>query len=468
MAAEDEFLFTVAKRAMLSSLADPDAINYRQQILGDCLRHPDVIRTIYRIAVDAIAGEKKIYRSIFYYPAAVLRRSVEALEFFVGMLKELRALSDEHAEEFSSDGFTEFFRMLTKELGDEYFATINMHLKQLRFRSGVLISADLGQGNKGTNYVLRKPRHEAKGWLRRITDKDHPSYSFTIADRDDAGLRALSELADRGVNLVANALAKSTDHILSFFTLLRTELAFYIGCLNLHERLTGKGEPACFPVPHALSATPTLNGSGLYDPCLSLTLPDHVVGNDIAADGRSLVMITGANEGGKSTFLRSVGLAQLMTQCGMFVAARSLHVVVCEGVFTHYKREEDATMHSGKLDEELSRMSTIVDQLNPNSVVLFNESFAATNEREGSEIARQIVHALLEKGIRVLFVTHLYDLAHGFYEQALPTALFLRAERHPDGRRTFALSAGEPAPTSYGEDLYRRVFGTTSDPGAVR
>ena len=58
---------------------------------------------------------------------------------------------------------------------------------------------------------------------------------------------------------------------------------------------------------------------------------------------------------------------------------------------------EDSTLESGKLDEELSRMSEIVDHLSPNALILFNESFAATNEREGFEIARQIVRALLER-----------------------------------------------------------------------
>jgi len=57
----------------------------------------------------------------------------------------------------------------------------------------------------------------------------------------------------------------------------------------------------------------------------------------------------------------------------------------------------------------------------------------------------------------VFFVTHLFDPAHGFYEQELATALFLRAERQPDGRRTFRVVEGEPVPTSYGEDAYRRV-----------
>src|SRR5438552_1876335 len=93
----------------------------------------------------------------------------------------------------------------------------------------------------------------------------------------------------------------------------------------------------------------------------------------------------------------------------MFAPAESFSANVCDGLFTHYKREEDATMKSGKLDEELSRMSQIVDQITPGSMVLFNESFAATNEREGSEIAKQIVSALLEEHIKMFFVTHLYE-----------------------------------------------------------
>lgn len=177
------------------------------------------------------------------------------------------------------------------------------------------------------------------------------------------------------------------------------------------------------------------------------------------ADGKSLVMITGANQGGKSTLLRSLGLAHLMMQSGMFVGAQSFRASVCAGVFTHYKREEDATMRSGKLDEELARMSEIAGRITPHSILLCNESFASTNEREGSEIARQVVCAMLDKQIKVFFVTHMYDLAHGFYAQGLDTALFLRAERQPDGRRTFKLAEREPLPTSYGEDSYRRIFG---------
>jgi DNA mismatch repair ATPase MutS len=107
-------------------------------------------------------------------------------------------------------------------------------------------------------------------------------------------------------------------------------------------------------------------------------------------------------------------------------------------------------------------MSEIADRLTADSMLLFNESFAATNEREGSEIARQIVSALLEKGFKVFFVTHQYTFASGLHAQRLKNSLFLRAERESDGTRTFKLVVAEPLQTSYGEDLYNQIFGETA------
>lgn len=127
-------------------------------------------------------------------------------------------------------------------------------------------------------------------------------------------------------------------------------------------------------------------------------------------------------------------------------------------MLTHYKREEDVTMESGKWDEELSRMSDIVEHIRPDAIVLFNKSFASTNELEGSEIASQIVRALLDKQVKVFFVTHLYQFANGFFERGMKVATFLRAERRPDGTRPFKLIESGPLQTSYGEDLYQAIF----------
>jgi DNA mismatch repair ATPase MutS len=458
MALSDKFLFDVARKAVLLGTTDLETILYRQSVVRDCLKNGAIVRDMYQIAIEAIEREKKSYWSYFNrYPSGILHRAVDVLQLFVGMLRRLRAVADQHAARFDSAGFARFFGMLREELSDEYFASIEEHLRTLKLRDGALISAELGKGNKGGGYILHKAPHRKWGWIERIFGPKQAAYTFYLHPRDDGGVRALSELTDRGVNLVANALAQSMDHILSFFQMLRSELAFYVGCLNLRERLDEIGEPLCFPVPVAAGERKH-SFSGLYDVCLSLCSGKRPVGNNANADNTNLVIITGANQGGKSTFLRSIGLAQLMMQAGMFVTAESLCCEVRDRLFTHYKREEDTTMESGKLDEELGRMSGIVDNITPNSMVLFNESFAATNEREGSEIARQITAALVEQGVKVFFVTHLYDFAHGFHERKLVNALFLRAERQSDGTRTFRLEAGEPLQTSYGKDLYDAIF----------
>ena len=116
-------------------------------------------------------------------------------------------------------------------------------------------------------------------------------------------------------------------------------------------------------------------------------------------------------------------------------------------------------MTSGRLDDELRRMSVIAGQIGPHCLMLFNESFAGTNEREGSEIGHQVVRALLEAQIKVFFVTHRFDFAERFHRQHAGSTLFLRAERQPDGRRNYKLAVKEPLPTSYGEDLYYRLGG---------
>jgi hypothetical protein len=480
MARGDEFLFAVAKRVVLSGLSnDLQTIQYRQKVFQDCLNHSAIVRELYALAAEAMEKEKKSYYwGLMHYPDSVLRRSIEVMGKFLSSIRKLRNIADTHAGQFVSQGWTAFFAMLQRELSDEYLARVQCHLEQLKFRNGVLLSAGLGKGNKGTNYVLhvlpqpyrrsweplrwlasgRLTRVVREEWLARLLGRRPLVFEFVLHPRDESGARALAGLRDRGIGLVANALAQSADHVRSFFSMLQTELAFYVGCLNLHEQLVRKGQPTCFPLPVATEER-RLRFRGVYDVCLALSMDRHVIGNDANADGRDLVIVTGANQGGKSTFLRSLGVTQLMMQSGMFAPADSFCSSIRDGLFTHYKREEDPRMKSGKLDEELSRMSDIVDHITSHSMILFNESFAATNEREGSEIARQIVSALLDKQVKIVYVTHLYELAHGFYRQNQGNVLFLRAERQAGGARTFKLAEGEPLQTSFGGDLYNSIFG---------
>lgn len=467
MAGEDDCIYVVARKELLTGAANDEAtIRYRQEVFVDCLASPQIIRSIYAAAVDALREDRRHHLGSYERSSAdaTLRWARELIEALLGPLQRLSELAA--ATQAQSAGMGRLIEMLRRELPADYLATLRQHLGNLKFQDVKLMSAGLGPGNQGAGYVLHlAPRRYGSIWAKLLRwlmperfRRKEGAYSFAIAPSDENGHRALRDLANRGLAAAALPLAQSAMHIRDFFASLRVELAFYVGCLNLHDRLTSKGEPMRRPNP-AGSGSERLTVRGLYDPCLSLRRRERLVGNDVDAEGRRLIIITGANEGGKSTFLRSLGAAQLMMQAGMFVPAQTFQSSPCPALFTHFRREEDAAMRKGKFEEELGRMSEIVDHIAPGAWLLCNEGFASTDEREGSEIAMQVTEALAEVGIRIFYVTHLFEFARNVRDADWKSVLFLRADRAPDGSRTFRLIEGEPLETGFAEDLFRQVFG---------
>lgn len=451
MAQGDEIISAACSIALFCPLQSIEEIRYRQENLRDVFRNPDAVRQLYAITVET---EKRRRRSWYLlssiYLSGTFSSAVDLLKLYTEMLMELRLVADSKLSGFQSEGFRNLLTMLQRELDDDYFAEVRAHLNDLKDGNGMLVSATLGNHLQGIHYILRRKTRKGFWWRWRLAP------SFTIAPRDEAGARDLGNRRDRAINEATNALAQAAEHLESFFAMLRSELAFYVGCLNVADNLRVLGMPICFP---GLLPPDSKDRSwqGLYDVSLTLMRNAAVVGNDLDAAGKQLYVITGANQGGKSTFLRSMGQAQLMAQSGMFVGADSFSAPIRRGVFSHFKKEEDTTMKSGKLDEELARMSEEVDHLERGALVLFNESFAVTHEREGSEICRQITKALIENDVEVFSVTHLYTYAAAFFGDR--QTQFLRAQRLDSGERTFKVVPGEPLQTAFGEDLYRKIFG---------
>lgn len=456
MAAGDRFLREVIVGVLSAAWTNNGAtIRYRQGVLKDCLSNPSAVRRFYALAMEPFDRDKSWnYGVSGRDPVSMVPSSVRTLQSCLDVLKRLRNTCDIHRSEFASEGFRQFFDTLDRNLDDDYLASASADLDRLTFRSGVLLSAELGSGGKGVNSMLREPQARDLSMLRQLLTPGPQSYTLQLHPRDQAGAQALSELQNRGLRAISGPLSQSAEHVLGFFKTLRAELAFLVGCMNLQDHLARVGETIAFPEPS--DDARHFSCRKLSDVSLALTMQRKVAGNDVDADGKKLVIITGANRGGKSTFLRSVGLAQLMMQSGMFVTAHSYSASLCTGLFTHYKREEDRTMRSGKFDEELVRMSAIADAIRRRSMVLFNESFAATNEREGSEIARQIVSALLDNDVMVFFVSHMYEFSRSFLDD--DEVMFLRADRGEGGTRSFVLVEGKPFPMSFGADLYETIF----------
>lgn len=455
MAGDDAVILQTARAALLSSLVRKEDIVYRQAVLRDALQNPQVVRGMYSLVVETLAEKRKNH---WWYGSGYLSSTfsgaVELLYMLTKMLEKLRGIADHQAHGFESEGFLTLFQLLKKELSDAWLEEVFAHLEELKGYGGMLIGARLGDSCQGIGYVFlhREKRHFMRKWWL--------APSFTIAPRDDSGAKDLENRRERAISQCADVLVQATDHILGFFERLRVELSFYVGCLNLADRLRAIGAPLC--TPGFCGAGRERDYQGLYDMGLALVQGMAPVGNELNAKEKELYLITGANQGGKSTYLRSIGQAQLLAQCGMFVPAKRFMGPIASGVFTHFKREEDKRLESGKLDEELGRMSLIVDHLKPGALVLLNESFAATNEREGSEIARQITKALVDSGMEVFSVTHLYEYAQSFLEAGGPRVQFLLAQRLEGGKRTFRILPGQRLQTGFGEDLYQKIFSEPS------
>lgn len=463
MAAGDRSTRDACRLVLLTGLDDPETIRYRQAVIADVLRAPATFQASYEVIVTGLEAARRSYSGLYRdAPDAIVRRAVERLRVHADVLRRLRQAAVAVRGEMRSAGVTQLFELFATRFDEPYLAQVEAQLEELTFPRGVLFAARIGRGAAGTAFQLRRPRPQ--GWLSRSLDRS--GQSFELGDRDDEAVESLARLRDQALAEVAVVLSQASDDIEVFLCQLRDELAVLSGAARLHEALTGRGEPTCFPevLPARHGELPQLSATGLYDPALSLQLGGSVVGNDLAADGAGLVLITGANQGGKSTLLRSLGTAQLLLQAGFFVPAVRFRGTLCGQVFTHFGREEDQGLRHGKLEEELNRMRSIVERISPGDLLLANESFAATNEREGSELARQVFRAHLDVGVRVIAVTHLYDLAESLYRTEAERGVFLRAEREEDGERTFRIEPGAPLPTSYGQDLYRRIFG--DDPSA--
>ncbi len=321
-------------------------------------------------------------------------------------------------------------------------------LEELSQGSRVTAGFRLGGGLKFSDFVVYRVEKGAK----------KSASKGAIRLESIAHQQKAMELRDAVLTKALGLISAVNARTLGDLRRLRFELAFLVGGANLRESLAAAGVPVCFPEISAQEEE-ALRFAGLADAGLALRDRQAPVGNALDLSGKRLCVVTGANQGGKSTFLRSVGCAALMARCGLFTAAERLCLSVPPRVFTHFCRPEDERMHSGKLDEELMRFGGIVGEARPRDLVLMNESFASTTESAGAAIAAEVTGALVRAGVRVLYVTHLHAYARALREGRNAKTALLRAERLEDGARTYIMQPGVSLPSGNGMDIFRQIMG---------
>lgn len=500
IAEADLFIEQTMRQVMMVPLRSKEEVIYRQDVIRDFMKEPELAQQLYEMATklckewDALGRRGKKQQD--QDAAGEMITKIKVIHMLLNNICKVKQLLQEKQSGFASEGLKELLARIEKEITEDKEKRIRKVIDDLSFfvteeereakmREGrvcvphIILGCKIGESLRFDDFKLEelesvdKKFHKPGGIFSQVDDYKNKLVPDSIQITKNPKLQEQGAYMERMmVSYLCDSLAGFVDEVGEFFDQLRMQSAFMIGVYNLQDHMKRYelslhypevGEKECFRY------------KDLKELVMCLEQHKAPIGNTSEIIHKNLLVITGANQGGKSTFLRSLGIAQILLQAGMPVLADRYEAPLYPGMFTHFTRREDSEMNSGRLDEELKRMSQIIDYVQKNeaqdpgtSLVLLNESFATTTEKEGSVISYDILQAMTQMGVNVATVTHLLTFAKRLYEEKEEekvrkgveetNVVFLSAERLESGERTFRMIPCVPQLTSFGLDLYDRMI----------
>ncbi len=468
MSKKDKFVQQACKAILLSPSADRKNVLHRQQALREALEHKKDIFSLYvtvaEVYTDLTNLRNRTKKEGNPLPAVRVLNSIETLDLLSTGLEKLREVIIDANNRFEPGIFRDFFEAFLLEYDNSFMLLVHekcQALRTLQVGGEIQMSGRIGRGMKFDDLLVNsvseyRVKRKFEKWDSLFGAKLRRN-EIRISYDDLQITRDCRDLESTGLLHVSSCFEDFNKDLSRLFENLRTQLAFFYGCCNLHTHMSGMTFGLCFPVieehAHAIEV------SGVYDLPLAINTLRLPVTNKLEGFDTLLYVITGVNDGGKTSFMRSVAIAQIMAQCGMFVPCRRMTTSLFRGIYTHFVRNEDVTMPSGRPEEELSLISRMIDIMAPGSLLFLNESFATTSENEGATIADDIIRALNDSDVTVFFVTHIYAYAKKAFRENYPRTQFLQTERNEKNERTYRIISGEPSMTGYGMELYKKIIG---------
>jgi DNA mismatch repair ATPase MutS len=137
-----------------------------------------------------------------------------------------------------------------------------------------------------------------------------------------------------------------------------------------------------------------------------------LVTNDIELrEGERLIVVTGANQGGKTTFSRTFGQLHWLAELGLAVPGESASLFAFDTIYTHYERQEDVMSLRGKLEDELVRVHDILERATSDSIVILNEIFSSTTLDDAVLLGTAVLRQLIERDVLAVCVTFVDELS---------------------------------------------------------
>ncbi|MDE3151235.1 MAG: DNA mismatch repair protein MutS [Gemmatimonadota bacterium] len=302
------------------------------------------------------------------------------------------------------------------------------------------------------NYAIEIERLFAR--FRGEATTDAPSTPF------DAGRlnRVEAQILDR----VARLAPAPFDALIAFvaahpdfqdprITRFDGEVPYYLAYGEAIAPLRQHGLSFAYPVVSA--ADKTLELEGAFDLALAWELRERalpIVTTDVALAGRErLMVVSGPNSGGKTTFARMIGQVHYLARLGFPVPGRMARCFIVDRILTHFERVEDLRRGHGKLQDDLLRIRRILDDATPASLVVMNEIFASTTVHDALYLARRILRDLSARDLLAVCVTFLDELSTfddktvsfvAGVEPTNPSIRTFRMERRLADGRAYALA----------------------------
>jgi len=260
------------------------------------------------------------------------------------------------------------------------------------------------------------------------------------------------------------------------FLNLRQALIFYLGAVRFIQRFERQGLPMCRPQ-IAPAGERRCEVQDSYNVHLVLRHPQAdgesepaIITNDIRIGPQGHILIlTGPNRGGKTTYMQGVGVAHLLAQAGCYVPGRAALISPLDHLFTHFPLEEKPESDAGRFGEEAIRLGKIFEQVTWESLVLLNESLSSTSFSESLYLAQDLVLILRRIGARAIYATHLHELANRVDElnasvpgdskivSVVASPVDTAAQSGADGvRRSYKLEIRPPLGQSYAREIAKR------------
>lgn len=450
------------RSVMMVPIHNQEELEYRHDVILDLQANRDFLDTLYQCALtgykkaDIYKKEKEQNRGKSSEKIGSMISAIRFLGDALLGLKEILSCLDHVENKLQSKAFLNFFQRLEECPLQEFFEfydqlsfafTGGESLYSIQMSGGLKLSESTMISCKSyKKSALTGTARSIKKWYYKVAQKDK------ILIENESLLKDLNYFKECHLIQLVERMNPFLENLIIFYYEFLREITFYKGVVDFSKRMKELSLPLCFG---KFSQEKKIDD--LYELSLALYTQSMPITNSLRSSD-SLTIITGANQGGKSTFLRSFGIAQIMLQCGMPIPAASFESKCYSRIHTHFTRKEDAMLSQGRLEEELKRMNDIVYKVEQDSLILLNESFASTTEKEGSKIAEEIILPLFEKNVHVMMVTHLHEFALKLYEKNLEHVLFLLAERTEDGTRTYHMIPGKPHYSSYGTDLFKAIF----------